>query len=118
MAVALTLGMSALNLTARNLVTLFAASLALFSVACQGADEPTAYTASDAPGAVIARSTQALQCESGETQSCIIYLGEHGNLNNCVHGLDVCSNGAWTGCIDDETLSQSPDLFASLTEAR
>jgi hypothetical protein len=41
-------------------------------------------------------------------------LGQHGDLNNCIHGMDVCSDGAWTGCIDDDTLAANPDLYGAL----
>ena len=107
--------MSVLKLAPRPLVALLAASLALFSVACAGGgDESPQYTASDVHGSVTGTSTQALECESGATSTCTIWLGQHGDLGNCIHGLDVCSNGSWTGCIDDETLASNPDLYASL----
>ena len=96
------------------MVALFAAALSLFSVACQGGDERPQYTGGDVHGSVTGSSTQALACESGTTQTCTIWLGQHGDISNCVHGLDVCSDGAWTGCIDDETLATNPDLYASL----
>ena len=106
--------MSALQFAPRQLVALFAASLALFSVACAGGDDSPQYTPSDIRGAVTGTSTQALQCESGSTATCTIWLGQHGDLSNCAHGLDVCANGSWTGCIDEETLASDPDLYASL----
>jgi hypothetical protein len=31
-----------------------------------------------------------------------------------MHGVDVCSEGSWTGCIDDDTLAANPDLFSAL----
>jgi hypothetical protein len=118
MGVALTLGMSVVTLAPRKLVALLAASLAVFSVACQGADDSPQYTGGDLPGGVAGTSTQALRCQVGEVQTCTIWLGQHGDLSNCAHGLDVCSDGAWTGCIDEETLSQDPDLYASISEPR
>jgi hypothetical protein len=108
--------MSVLKIAPRNLLTLLAA-LSLFSVACAGAgDEAPQYTAGDAPGVVAGTSTQALSCESGAVETCTIYFGTHGDLQNCAHGLDVCTDGSWTGCIDEETLSEDPDLYASLVE--
>jgi hypothetical protein len=114
MGVALTLGM--LNcLAPRSLVALLAASLAAFSIACQGGDnESPQYTAMDVHGPVTGTSSQALECETGAAQTCTIWLGQHGDLNNCIHGMDVCSDGAWTGCIDDDTLAANPDLFSAL----
>jgi hypothetical protein len=106
--------MSVLKTAPRQLVALLAASLALFSIACSGGDESPRYTAGDVRGSVTGTSTQALECESGATSTCTIWLGQHGDLGNCIHGLDVCSNGSWTGCIDDETLASNPDLYASL----
>jgi hypothetical protein len=101
-------------LAPRSLVALFAASLALFSIACQGGDnESPQYSAMDVHGTT-GTSTQALECDTGATQSCTIWLGQHGDLSNCIHGMDVCSDGAWTGCIDDETLAANPDLYSSL----
>jgi hypothetical protein len=102
-------------LAPRSLVALLAASLALFSIACSGGDnESPQYSAMDVHGPVTGTSTQALECDSGATQTCTIWLGQHGDLSNCVHGLDVCSGGAWTGCIDEDTLAANPDLYASL----
>lgn len=114
MGVALTLGM--LNaLSPRSLVTLLSASLALFSIACAGGDhESPQYSGMDVHGPVTGTSTQALECDTGATQTCTIWLGQHGDLSNCIHGLDVCSDGAWTGCIDEDTLASNPDLYASL----
>jgi len=48
------------------------------------------------------------------SETCTIWLGQHGDLSNCIHGLDVCSDGAWTGCIDEDTLAANPDLYGSL----
>jgi hypothetical protein len=106
--------MSVFGIAPRSLVSLFVAALALFSVACQAGDESPQYTGGDLHGSVTGASTQALACESGSTQTCTIWLGQHGDLSNCVHGLDVCSQGAWTGCIDEETLASNPDLYDSL----
>ncbi|MEY2935087.1 MAG: hypothetical protein RL033_5836 [Pseudomonadota bacterium] len=116
MGVALTLGMSVLNLSSKNLVALLVASFAVFSVGCAGGDEAPQYTASDLPGALTGTSAQALTCESGTVQNCTIWLGQHGDLSNCAHGVDVCAQGEWTGCIDEAELSENPDLYASLTE--
>jgi hypothetical protein len=110
------LGMSVLKIASKNLVSLLVASFALFSVACAGGDEQPRYTASDLDGALTGTSSQALQCESGTVQNCTIWLGQHGDLSNCAHGVDVCAQGEWTGCIDETTLSENPDLFASLAE--
>jgi hypothetical protein len=108
--------MSVLTITSKNLASLLLASLALFSVGCAGGDEAPQYTASDLPGALTGTSAQALQCESGTVQNCTIWLGKHGDLTNCAHGVDVCAQGEWTGCIDEETLSENPEMFASITE--
>jgi hypothetical protein len=112
--------MSVLKIAPRQLVALFTAALALFSVACAGGDESPQYTGSDVHGTVTGTgsSTQALKCESGATSTCTIWLGQHGDLSNCIHGLDVCSDGSWTGCIDDETLASNPDLYASLASGQ
>ena len=54
-------------------------------------------------------------CTSGETKSCTIYLGKHGDLSNCVQGLDICSAGEWTGCVDEASLAENPELLSQLT---
>jgi hypothetical protein len=108
--------MSALKVTARNFVALVTASLALFSVACAGGGETPSYTGTDLSGPAFATSTQALECEAGSVESCTIWLGQHGDLGNCVEGLDVCAQGSWTGCIDNATLSESPELFAAIND--
>src|SRR5689334_21072197 len=116
MGVALTLGMSVLNIASKNLVSLLVASFALFSVACAGGEEAPQYTAGDVDGALTSSSSQALSCEAGAIQTCTIWLGQHGDLNNCVKGVEVCAQGEWTGCMDEATLSDDPELYASLTE--
>lgn len=108
--------MSVLSIAPKNLVSLLVASLALFSVACAGADEAPRYTGGDLDAALTSTSIQPLLCESGTVQSCTIWLGQHGDLNNCVHGVDVCAQGEWTGCVDEESLSADPELFATLAE--
>ena len=106
--------MSALKVTARNFLALVTASLTLFSVACAGGEDTPSYTGTDLSGPAIATSSQALECEAGAVESCTIWLGRHGDLSNCAEGLDVCSQGSWTGCIDNDTLSESPELMATL----
>ena len=110
--------MSVLQFAPRNLVAVLAASLALFSVACGGTDDSPQYTAGDIEAPLAGSATQALKCESGSVQSCTIWLGQHGDLSNCAHGVDVCSDGSWTGCIDDESLSENPELYASISDAK
>jgi hypothetical protein len=108
--------MSVLNIAPKNLASLLLASFALLSVACAGSDESPQYTATDIDGTLTGSSTQALRCESGAVQSCTIWLGQHGDLNNCVKGVEVCAQGEWTGCMDEATLADDPDMYASLAE--
>jgi hypothetical protein len=108
--------MSVLNIAPKNLVSLLVASFALLSVACAGTDEAPQYTASDIEGGLTGSSTQALRCESGAVQTCTIWLGQHGDLNNCVKGVEVCAQGEWTGCMDEAALADDPDMYASLAE--
>jgi hypothetical protein len=116
MGVALTLGMSVLNIAPKNLLSLLLASFALLSVACAGGEEGPQYTASDIEGGLTGSATQALRCETGAVQSCTIWLGQHGDLNNCVKGVELCAQGEWTNCMDEETVASDPDLYASITE--
>jgi hypothetical protein len=94
---------------------LIAAFTALFGVAC-GADsgQPT-YTGTDVE-LNAAKSVAVVGCQSGDTRSCTIFLGQHGDLHNCVDGLDVCSGGEWTGCIDEASLAENPELVSQLSE--
>ncbi len=108
--------MSVLKPASKNLASLLVASFAFLSVACAGGDENPRYTASDSETALTSTTTQALRCESGAVQSCTIWLGQHGDLANCVHGVDVCARGEWTGCVDEATLADDPELYASITE--
>jgi hypothetical protein len=106
--------MSVLKLAARNAALLLAAAAALCSVACSAGNESRTYTATDIESNETREVGQPLRCDDGAVQECTIWLGQHGDLSNCVHGLDVCSDGAWTGCIDEATLSENPELYSSL----
>ncbi|MET0412037.1 MAG: hypothetical protein ABW217_12120, partial [Polyangiaceae bacterium] len=90
---------------------LVAAALgALFSVACAGGDDRPGYageaeTTSDASSAPVAAS-----CETGTVRSCTIWLGVTGDLANCAKGVEICSEGAFGDCIDEETIAADPEL--------
>ncbi len=114
MPIALTLGMSVLKTVTVNASILLTALTALFSVACGGAEERPAYASSDVGVNEEVVTGQPLQCENGAVQTCTIWLGQHGDLNNCVKGVDVCSDGAWTGCVDEATMSDNPELYSQL----
>lgn len=115
MRVALTRSMSLLFTAARKLSLLVSLTAILGSVACAGEEEQPSYTATDVEASELAATGQPLRCEAGEVRSCTIWLGQHGDLANCVHGLDICSTeGSWTGCVDEVVLSEHPDLYAQL----
>lgn len=88
--------------------------LSLLGTACGGADGGPSYDAMDAdrPEAVAAGLSQG--CQEGAVQSCTIYLGKHGDLSNCVYGLAICSEGAWSECVDEGTMSDDPELYSML----
>jgi hypothetical protein len=106
--------MSVLKIATVKARLLLTAIAALSSVACGGADERPAYAASDVAVDETPVAGQPLQCENGAIKTCTIWLGQHGDLNNCVKGLDVCSDGAWTGCVDEASLSDDPELYSQL----
>ena len=106
--------MSVLKIANVKASLLLTAVAALLSVACGGADERAAYAASDVEGTETTVAGQPLQCENGAVQTCTIWLGQHGDLNNCVKGLEVCSDGAWTDCVDEASLSDNPELYSQL----
>jgi hypothetical protein len=107
--------MSLLTVSRRAALLLVAVS-SLLGVACSGASGQQTYAATDVelnsePAGVVA----AQGCTTGETQSCTIFLGRHGDLSNCVEGMDVCSAGEWTGCIDADSLAENPELVSQLS---
>lgn len=113
MRVALTRCMSVLS-TSRPFALLLVAAAAIGSVACSTANDQPTYTATDIEREATGENHAPVRCESGSVRECTIFLGRHGDLSNCIHGVDVCSDGAWTGCIDEATMSDNPDLYADL----
>jgi hypothetical protein len=108
--------MTLLSISRRTALLLVAVS-SVFGVACAGESPSTTYTATDIEGdaATAVSAPIAVECVSGETRACKIYLGQHGDVANCVDGLDVCSGGEWTGCIDEESLAENPELVSQLS---
>jgi hypothetical protein len=88
---------------------------ALFSVACAGGDDRPGMADDaeletlDAPTAPVAAS-----CEAGAVRSCTIWLGVTGDLANCAKGVEICSEGAWSDCIDEATIAADPELYAAV----
>jgi hypothetical protein len=115
MAIALTQGMSVLKLAARNAAQILVAAVALFSVACAGEERQPTYASTDVDADPVTTVGQPAQCEAGAVQSCTIWLGQHGDLANCIHGMDVCTTDGWSGCVDEETLAENPELYGELT---
>jgi len=118
MGVALTLFMSSLSISRRTAL-LIAAVSSLLGVACSGDSGRPTYASTDielnAEADVVAAAVTPSACTTGETKSCTIYLGQHGDLSNCVEGLDICSAGEWTGCVDEASLAENPELLSQLT---
>jgi hypothetical protein len=107
--------MSSVSLSRRAALLLVAVS-SLLGVACSGANDQPTYAATDVELNAEAPARIAPQgCATGDTQSCTIFLGRHGDLSNCVEGLDVCSAGAWTGCIDEASLAENSELVSQLS---
>jgi hypothetical protein len=113
MRVALTVCISMRSLS-RQFALLLAATAALGSVACSGANDQPTYTSTDIEVGATAEDHDAVRCESGTLRDCTIFLGRHGDLSNCIHGVDVCADGAWMGCVDEATMSENPDLYGDL----
>lgn len=117
MGVALTLFMLSMNVSRRASLLLVAVA-SLLGVACSGGSEQPTYTATDvelnAADATAVASDDAEGCTTGTTKSCTIFLGQHGDLANCVKGIDVCSAGEWTGCVDEASFAENPELMSQL----
>jgi hypothetical protein len=116
MACALTLFMFSTNVTRRASLLLVAVA-SLLGVACSGGSEQPTYTATDVElnaADATAVVSEGAGCTSGETKTCTIFLGRHGDLANCVKGLDVCSAGEWTGCVDEASFAENPELMSQL----
>ena len=101
----------------RKTALIITAVASLLGVACAGESAaptyaPTDITADTATAADVRPSTG---CVTGETRSCKIIIGQHGDIANCVDGLDVCSAGEWTGCIDADSLAENPELVSQLS---
>jgi len=106
--------MKSLSLSRHALLVVIAS---LFGVACAGEGEALTYTATDVDAdiATAVDVPSSAACTTGETRACKIALGQHGDLTNCVDGLDVCSGGEWTGCIDEASLAENPELVSQLS---
>jgi hypothetical protein len=102
----------------RRASLLLVAVASLLGVACSGGSEQPTYTATDvelnAADADAAVGVAPEACTTGETKSCTIFLGRHGDLANCVEGLDVCAGGEWTGCVDEASFAENPELMSQL----
>jgi len=100
----------------RRAALLLAAVCCLLGVACAGESGAPTYTPTDIEGdaATAVSAPVAIECVTGETRACKIYLGQHGDVANCLEGLDVCSAGEWTGCIDEASLAENPELASQL----
>lgn len=100
---------------ARRAALVLTAASSLLGVACSGAGDQPTYASLDVDVTATTAAATPAGCAAGTTRSCVIYLGQHGDLNNCLKGLDVCSGGEWTGCIDDASLAENPELVSQLS---
>lgn len=117
MRVALTRSMSLLQTGHRSLHSLLLGSIALLAVACGGEDTQPGYASTDIDPQSTTTTGQSVACDDGAIRSCTIWLGRHGDLANCIHGVDICTEGAWSGCIDEGTLADNPELYSELVGA-
>lgn len=89
---------------------------ALLVSACSGAaerppppdDSATGAVAPDAadPGDDPASAPAATPCETGATRSCKVQLPTHGSIETCYLGVNLCVDGVWSECGDEDALVQ------------
>jgi hypothetical protein len=108
--------MTSLSLSRKTALVVVAVA-SLFGVACAGEGAAPTYAPTDieADQATAVNTPPSVSCVTGETRACKVVLSEHAGIANCVDGLDVCSDGAWTGCIDAESLAENPELVSQLS---
>jgi hypothetical protein len=108
--------MTLMSLSRRAALLLVAVS-SMFGVACAGESTARTYAPTDVEGdGATAVVSSGVECVAGETRACKIYLGQHGDVANCLEGLDVCSAGEWTGCVDEASLAENPELLSQLAQ--
>ena len=107
--------MMSMSLSRRAALLLVAVS-SVFGVACASESAAPTYAPTDIEGdeATAVSAPASVECVTGETRACKIYLGQHGDVANCLEGLDVCSAGEWTGCVDEASLAENPELLSQL----
>lgn len=100
----------------RHLVLIAVAATSLLGVACASESAAPAYdpTDVDVDTATAVDAPSGAACTTGTTRACKLTLGEHDGIVNCIEGLDVCSGGEWTGCIDAASFAENPELLSQL----
>lgn len=98
----------------RSVAVLLAAAASFCSVACSNGSDRPEYAATDTDVETATEVAGGSLCATGSVRTCTIVLGTHGGVPNCVEGVDICADGAWTGCIDEATLAENPDLYGEL----
>lgn len=95
-----------------TLAALFLA--ARFLQACGGSDRshvPDGSSSSFTPAPrVTARSAgddvATGACDLGMSRDCRVWLPTSGDVKNCFVGTQVCADGTWSGCLDDQDAAE------------
>ncbi|MFO0566949.1 MAG: hypothetical protein U0263_14880 [Polyangiaceae bacterium] len=89
-------------------------ALAALSAACSGGERPTPYTlpsqvtpgddagTEDDGGNLPDAATGP--CATGTTKTCTVNLPKHEGIKSCFKGVQLCVEGTWSECGDDEDL--------------
>lgn len=87
-------------------------SAILVSACSGGADRPAPPGGNDSAGESPppaddqdpADDPKPTECETGDTHTCKVQLPTHGSIETCYVGVNLCVDGVWSECGDEDAL--------------